>query len=129
MIWRNWVASPEHRRQSPQGRRDGRPGGFVEAQHLADQAVEVEGATSGPAAGRIVAEIVHHPLHRLHLVDDGLGAALQHVGVAVPELVGKFELEALGGKLDGVRGFLISWARRRATSPQAGNCAGRRRGG
>ena len=71
---------------------------FVEPEYLADQRVEVERLDFRHRQTRIVAEIVDHPLHRLHLVDDRLRAARQHVGVAVHQLAGQLELETLGGQ-------------------------------
>jgi hypothetical protein len=100
MICRNWVASPRTsgkslRRASLDWRRRSRKGRAPR-----DQRVEVNGGQFGCRHARVVAEIVDHALHRLHLGDDGLRRTVEHLGVGAAQVIGKLHLQALGGELD-----------------------------
>ena len=54
----------------------------------------------------------------LDLANDRVGALVEDVA-ALGDHTGVAPLQPLGRELDGVSGFLISWAMRRATSAQA----------
>ena len=54
----------------------------------------------GPRLARIDREVVDHVLHRRHLRDDRLRAALQRFLVGAVELRRELDCEALGGELD-----------------------------
>ena len=68
---------------------------------------------------RVIAEIVHHRLERRDLVDDGAGRAAQGLGVLARRRSPSFISSRSAESWIGVSGFLISCARRRATSAQA----------
>jgi hypothetical protein len=92
----------------------------VQPQHVLDQSLICSGCQLGGGQARVVAELVDHRLQGLDLVDDGLGVLDEHFGVRWRQLVAQLEgCMRSAASWIGVRGFLISWARRRATSVQA----------
>ena len=78
------------------------PGGIVavEIEHLGDKLVQFQRRQLQARRAGVFAEGVHHFLHRLHLLNDGVGAALQHPALFFVELLEIFVADALGGELD-----------------------------
>ena len=71
----------------------------IQLKDFADQRIQIQRLQHRRWCLRIVSEIVHHLLHRQHLVDDGIGAARKQCRIASFELLVQLHLQSLGREL------------------------------
>ena len=97
----------------------------VQIGHLGDQLVQAEARDLHLRGARVLAEGVHHLLHGLDLLHDGVRGALEDLARRARSCCrSRRRRRRSAESWIGVSGFLISCARRRATSPQAASrCA------
>jgi hypothetical protein len=90
--------SPRQRLRQTAGDRHARI--LVERQHLAHEPVQIERRRLGRRQARVVPEVVDHLLQRGHLVDDGLGGALERVRILARQALRELHLQPLCRELD-----------------------------
>jgi hypothetical protein len=96
----------------------------VQLGHLGDQLVQAEMRQLHVRRARVFAEGVDHLLHGIDLLHDGVRGALEQLRILGVHAAQQLAPQRSADSWIGVSGFLISCARRRATSPQAASrCA------
>src|SRR5690606_6729533 len=123
--WRSYMGAPSMAGRLNSNTAARRTSGRIPAiqhQDIGDQCVEVHLLHLGGRRTGVLAEVVHHVLERGHLIDDGIGRADQHRGVAFVQAVGKLHGQTLGRQLDG-RKRILDFVRQTPCHLAPGHCA------